>query len=331
MMRLQTMDALVRTLDADGHSAVADAVVAPWDHDTRPAFWRASANFQFVVEVGGRRCFLRFIGTDERNRTAIEQECAFVRWLHAEGVAVALPIAARDGTDVVTVDTQIGPVFAVLWEGARGEHPEIDTLHTSDFRRWGAALGAVHAASARYDGPTSTRLTWRDHIDLVFPFTDASQTTLMREWTAVRDQLAALPVDAANYGLIHFDFELDNLVWRDGTITAIDWDDCATMWFAADIAYALRDLALPTIDRYHPSEAAFLQGYRSRFALDPALLDRLSLFMRLHALILYGRLEWACDLDPDAEYPDWLRDLDARLRARNSRYLASLEAQAFID
>jgi len=45
-----------------------------------------------------------------------------------------------------------------------------------------------------------------------------------------------------NFGLIHFDFELDNLCWEDALIQMLDFDDCAYHWYAADITYALRDL-----------------------------------------------------------------------------------------
>ena len=56
--------------------------------------------------------------------------------------------------------------------------------------------------------------------------------------------LGALPVDRDRYGLIHFDFELDNLYWRDQTIGMLDFDDCAHYWYAADIAFWLKLCAL---------------------------------------------------------------------------------------
>ena len=41
---------------------------------------------------------------------------------------------------------------------------------------------------------------------------------------------------------IHFDFELDNIVWNTDKTGIIDFDDSAFYWFVADIAFALRDL-----------------------------------------------------------------------------------------
>ena len=81
----------------------------------------------------------------------------------------------------------------------------------------------------------------------------------------LRSQLTQLPLEGI--GLVHGDFELDNLKWSHGIPTAFDFDEAAVSWFAADVAIAVRDIA----DRPELL-AAFLSGYRSVRALttDPS-------------------------------------------------------------
>ena len=50
------------------------------------------------------------------------------------------------------------------------------------------------------------------------------------------DRLSELPRDPSCYGMIHGDFELDNLAWVDDTPTSFDFDDAARSWFVADVA-----------------------------------------------------------------------------------------------
>jgi Ser/Thr protein kinase RdoA (MazF antagonist) len=77
--------------------------------------------------------------------------------------------------------------------------------------------------------------------------------------------LAHLPRGADCFGLTHGDFELDNIAWESGEPTVYDFDDAALSWFAADIAFALRDLTggtgLPEPEHRLGYEG-FLAGYR---------------------------------------------------------------------
>jgi len=87
----------------------------------------------------------------------------------------------------------------------------------------------------------------------------------------LRSQLTQLPLEGI--GLVHGDFELDNLKWSHGIPTAFDFDEAAVSWFAADVAIAVRDIA----DRPELL-AAFLSGYRSVRALTDGPLYLVSQF-----------------------------------------------------
>ena len=86
---------------------------------------------------------------------------------------------------------------------------------------------------------------------------------------------------------MHGDFELDNLGWIGGSAVAYDFDEAARSWFVADIACAVRDLALLPARTPRSSEvelfAAFLNGYRQVRPLPEADLSHMPLFTAAHA------------------------------------------------
>ena len=125
-------------------------------------------------------------------------------------------------------------------------------------------------------------------------------------------------------GLIHFAFELDNLCWRDRAIGVLDFDDCAHYWYAADVAFALRDLFAGGVDLGHPSCRAFVRGYRAQHRLDDDMLARVPVFFRLANLLQHARLVRALDLPSQPGQPVWLQTLQTKLRGRVEVYRRSL-------
>jgi len=96
--------------------------------------------------------------------------------------------------------------------------------------------------------------------DVIHP----DETAVRRELGQIALSLGALPASPATSGLIHFDFELDNLVWRGEAVGILDFDDCAHYWYAADIAFALRDLFDGGADLDHRSFREFVGGAMPR-------------------------------------------------------------------
>jgi Ser/Thr protein kinase RdoA (MazF antagonist) len=148
--------------------------------------------------------------------------------------------------------------------------------------------------------------------------------TLMREWSEIVALLGALLVTRDNYGLIHFDFELDNLFWQDGKIGMLDFDGCAHYWYAADIAFALRDLFDGGALLNNASVRDFIAGYSSRYQLDETL-SAIPIFSRLARLLSYTSLVRALDLPPNMDYPDWLQRLRGKMQNKMEGYEALFE------
>ena len=328
MMRLSTLWAVDQTVDADGRSSVAERILERWPHDRGSArFFRSSANFVYSVEQAGRRCFLRFAAESERTRNAIEAEVRLVDWLAVAGVTVARPLPSHDGILCETVATDLGRFHAVLFAGLEGEHRDIEDLDEAGFQRWGAALGGLHAALAAYpDAALAPRPTWRDHLAFVDATIPADRVAVRAELAEVASALGSLPAPRDAWGPIHFDFELDNLVWRAGGIGVLDFDDCARSWYAADIAFALRDLFADGFDPDDASYLAFVRGYAAHHRPDERLMGEIPTFLRWIDLLVYTRIVSALDLPASSMHPEWLTGLNRRLRRRMSAYEAGLKA-----
>jgi Ser/Thr protein kinase RdoA (MazF antagonist) len=159
----------------------------------------------------------------------------------------------------------------------------------------------------RYPGAVGTaRGDWRDHLAFIRAHIPPDKPPVRRECDQIEAALGALPVDRDRYGLIHFDFELDNLYWQDQTIAMLDFDDCTHYWYAADVAFALRDLFADGVDLSHRSFRAFMGGYRAWRPLDDDMLSLIPLFLRLANLLGYARLVRALDLPRQPDHPAWL-------------------------
>lgn len=322
MMKLSLMNQVMQTVNDDWSCPFAEPILERWGYDPGSVYYfRGSANFLCLFRREGQRYFLRFNATTERSLAAVEAEVALVDWLHRNGIKVAAPIPAKSGRLVETVTTDLGEFIAVVFEAVPGAHPDLGELGPDGFKAWGAALGRLHSAMKRAPRSVgSHRPTWRDQMDVARQYITPADTDLQAVWQSLIDWAGALPTGPNEYGLIHYDFELDNLLWQDDSITILDFDDCLHSWYVADIAYALRDLFEEGVDLQSPSFQSFMAGYQEHHSVNPELLAQIPTFLRLHQLCLLGRLSRALNLGPDQALPDWLQGLNAKLQRRVDAY-----------
>jgi Ser/Thr protein kinase RdoA (MazF antagonist) len=330
-MTLRLMQDGVATVDDEWHSPLAERILQRWEHDPGQAlYWRASANFIFFFKRAGRDCVLRFNHASERTVKAIEAEVAYLNELAARRVLVATPLRSLSGSYVESVPTAIGTCHAVVFEAVPGAQHDLDELTAEQFVRWGRALGDVHTAASTASAAIGAgRPTWEEHLALIDASLPPEEEAALQALRSLRLQLQQLPTDPQHFGLIHFDAELDNLLWQGDHPTLIDFDDCAWYWFVADIAFALRDLfnvQVAGVDLAHPSFRHFIAGYRQAWPIAPETLELLPLFVRLHNLLAFVRLHRALTpLHPDGE-PAWMAALREKLVTKMRFYREGFSA-----
>jgi len=324
MMKLSLMQAVVATVSEQWESPLADNLLQHWEHDAGHAkFWRSSANFVFFFKESGRDYVLRFNHASERTAEVIQAEIDYVNALTESGIRVAKPVRSRTGNYVERIATDQGIFYAVVFEALLGKHIDMEELTTAQLVCWGKALGEFHQAATHYTQPG--RPTWQDHLAFIAETLPAEETAAWQTLAWLQQQLSEFPIDAQNFGLIHFDFELDNLIWDGDQAGLIDFDDSAWYWFAADFAFALRDLfgdSAAKVDLQHEIFLHFVEGYRLAKPINQAELARIPLFLRLHNLFALARLYRALTpVNPAGELP-WMAGLRSKLAAKMQFYRA---------
>jgi Ser/Thr protein kinase RdoA (MazF antagonist) len=349
LMRLSTFWAVHGALSAaEEPGPLARQVAARWHHDPGTLrLVRSSANSVYRFDTDGQGRFLRFAAGSERPRRQIEAEIELLQWLLARGLDVAAPVRSAAGHLVETVEADAGVFYAVVFETLAGRQLEIGDLDRDLFRVWGTALGGLHATTSQCPAAVlERRPSWRDDLAQVSSLIPAHETTVRRELDDLVRAMEGLPSGRERCGLIHGDFELDNLRWPDdgsaggdsagvgrgrgaprapGVPAMLDFDDCATHWYAADIAFALRADFDAGAGLDDASVQAFVGGYRAHHPLDDDALATVPLFSRLARLRSYTTQIRALDLPDSAAQPDWLRGLRRKLEAGAAAYAAELE------
>jgi len=326
MMKLTLMKRFFDTVDEEWRSPIADEIAAMWIRGEKTVrVVRASANFVASVNHAEQKYFLRFNHSNERTAEFIEAELRYIRHLSGQGIRANRPVRSLSGRYVESVSTEMGVFHAVFFEAAEGVQRELADLDLDGFERWGRALGEVHEASVGYRDLAIP--AWTDKAATVRRILPETEEVILRELEAVEKRLKALQVNDRNYGIIHYDFELDNLLWKDEVVSVIDFDDCARYWFVMDFACALQDLFDEHTGGFDMTEerfATFLRGYRSVRMMPDDEVSLIPLFVRLDHIYVYSRLYRSTLEGPMPGEPQWTTDLRNKLRKVNEAYLRDI-------
>ncbi len=307
-------------------------ILSRWEYDADNLdllnHYRISANAVYPFTCGGAVRILRFAPAAEKSLKQVRAELDFLRHLRGNGYPVPNTVFSRQGEEVEVVQTAIGPVYAQVFTRVPGAQLDLDTMDETTAQGWGAALGRLHALSEGYEPDGERRIDWCEQMAWmrgVFEKNGAQDA--LAEWERVNAWLSGLPVDRETYGLIHYDFEDDNVFLdaETGIFHAIDFDDALYHWYAVDVAVSLSCLEELPRERADWLQAAFLAGYRQQRRLGASWEQRFPHFRRYMALNSCARLLHALGGEAIADPPQWMvqlrAKLDAMLRSRREGFL----------
>lgn len=316
------MQAVIEAVDESRKNTVAEEIGSRWGAAPGSIrLFRASANFVFKFTREGQEYVLRFNHAEERTRQGVEAELAYVHHLAGQGIRVVQPVPSLRGGLVESVQTSLGLFHAVVFEAMRGQQLDLGELTPDQMAQWGNTLGGLHRASQSFAG--KGRPSWQDHLAWIGDALPPQEEAARRLLAEMQAQLGRLPVREDDFGLIHFDFELDNLIWTEEGLEIIDFDDSAHYWFAADIAFALRDLFGDSADGVELNQSDFqhfVRGYRAARPLAQEELENIPLFLKLHNLLLFVKLNRALETPTPTDAPLWVKGLRDKLSATRDVY-----------
>ncbi|GAA3400378.1 GNAT family N-acetyltransferase [Paenibacillus hodogayensis] len=318
MMSIKNM---VRGLEQD---APAKQLIRLWDHDAGTLrFWRASSNFVYSFARNGVRHFLRFIHEEDNALERIQTELDYVRYLIANGYPAAAPVRSNDGKWIETVHSEEGAYYGVVFEQAKGIYLSVDRMTDLHAEKWGTALAELHVLSESYPSAAVAQRSWDDALTFVAAVLHRhpDERGALRELEHVRGQLAELPAGPRLTGMIHYDFEADNMFYEseEARYYAIDFDDAMIHWYAMDIVSAIRDLEEQGNESARRKIERFLAGYRSVKSLDERYVRLFPLFQRFADLYTLARLLRSLEKLDIYGLPEWALTLKNKLLAACSR------------
>ncbi len=317
---------------------LAEMLLQNWEHDQPSSqlfsFFRISSNATYPFRRAGQTCFLRFCPTPEKPPEAVVAELDFIRYLRSNGYNAPETIPSKSGSELLQKETPWGNYLATAFKSS-GDKPlnEVDLQDEVVFA-FGKALGALHRLSRRYGDPKVRRWSHLDALNwIAVTLKDASGQELpLTELTLLRQYFSSIPKDPSTYGLVHYDFELDNVFFEPVTAScsAIDFDDAMYHWYIMDIEQTLDSLTDHTTEAdFQHKKTVFLNGYCGEFPLQDNMLHRLPTFRRFANLYSYTRILRSVQETWENE-PEWMQGLrnklSAALRSRSALFGTPIEA-----
>jgi Ser/Thr protein kinase RdoA (MazF antagonist) len=231
-------------------------------------------NAVFQVTEQGEQYVLRLHRPGHKPLTWIQSELTWLAALwHNTGLHVPRPVPAYDGSWVVQValpgtDT---PLYGVLFRWMGGDSRRPDTITLEETRLAGAFLAHLHDYAQIYTPPPEfarPRLDWDGLLGATSVYNPGEGAALFTESQTrifaaaaeqVRATMAGLGESRETFGLIHADFLVKNMLFQDGQVCALDFDECGWGYYLYDLTPALWQFK--DEPRYADLRAAYWAGY----------------------------------------------------------------------
>jgi Ser/Thr protein kinase RdoA (MazF antagonist) len=155
-------------------------------------------------------------------------------------------------------------------------------------------------------------------LDVLKLFPEEKEALMEAEW--LQEYLGSIPKSKSNYGLVHYDFEYDNVFYDNETksCNVIDFDDSMYHWYAMDILQAqvsLQDYISAELCNH--KKQCFIEGYLTEYEITNNTDDMVSACTRFADLYSYVRTLRATSEKWEHE-PEWLINLREKLNLQLS-------------
>ncbi len=302
---------------------LAMMLLGNWHYDSDSVdlmnHFRISSNAIYPFRRDNQVCFLRFSPNEEKPLYAIQAEIDCIQFLREKQYPALEPIPSKNHQLVMQQNTPWGVYNASAFYRVQGDR--LDTVPITDELLFssGQTLGKLHALSHNY---TDTQGRWSHQG--VFQWMEeylkihTQEKGVLKKLLELQKQFSTLPRTRQNYGLIHYDFEPDNLfVEKDSTtVSVIDFDDCHHNFFVMDILQAWNEFSDSFSEASHNEKRAlFLAGYEKEYAVDPHVWERSSILVEFASLYSFVRIHRCLDEKWDNE-PDWMIALREKLQSK---------------
>lgn len=300
---------------------LAKEALQNWEHDKDTlnemlSQFRISSNAIYPFCQKGAVCFLRLSPLDEKLEKNVFGEMAFINYLLECGYPALKPVKAKTGEICLKLCTEWGQFYATAFGRVDGVPIEDTDMSSEIMFEYGKTLGKLHSLSTKFD-PQSKKWTHSEVLDWIASVLSEYNAPdfVVLERLAIQRELDRLPANHDNYGLVHYDFELDNVFYdqEKGTCSVIDFDDGMYHWFALDIEQVFGSLEDELSgDSVQSARSEFMRGYKEEHCYTQEMEESRPLMRRFINLYGYARLI-RCVAEKFADEPDWMVALREKL------------------
>jgi len=311
---------------------LAKTALQNWEHDTETldemlSNYRISSNAIYPYKQRGEVCFLRFAPVDEKFEKNILGELEFINYLITNDYPALVPIPSIHKETCITLRSPWGEYYASTFRKVQGVQIEDMELTNDVLEAYGKALGRLHFLSSRFT-PKSAKWSHDEVLHWIEMTLNVHKApnVIFNELNAMKESLLQVPKSPENYGLIHYDFETDNVFYDETTRTCsvIDFDDGMYHWYALDLEQVFDSLGdMLEEEKLTHAKETFIQAYQTEFTFSNETENLFPLMRRFVNLYRYARLI-RCVSDRFDDEPEWLIGLRNKLNNVIDRYENSL-------
>lgn len=295
-----------------------------------------SENATYMVKnknTGEKDGVLRISRPGYHTQSELNSEMKWLRQINEyTPLVVANPIKGVDGKNIQVVKGSDGKdYFCVICEYLPGEAPDEnnEAKMVKQFSYLGETTAYLHRQTEIWNGTAKLdRMEW--NYDTIigehaawgrwqdFPeMTEEAEKLLDQVARIIRKRLQRYGKTENNYGLIHADLRLANLLLEDDQIKVIDFDDCGFGWHLHDLASALSFIEdKPIVPKL---VNAWLDGYRKVLPFTDTDFEEIDTFIMMRRMQLTAWLASHKESGPVAELSEGWMDGTVELAERYIR------------
>lgn len=316
------------------NSELALMLLKNWNYDDESVelfkYYRISSNAIYPFKNQSKIHFLRFIPASEKDNKCISQELEFINILSNNEFNVPNVIKSKFGNLIETKETPWGSYHAVVFESVGNETLESIEMTEEIAYNYGKSLARLHEISKEKVQSVLERNSIFDIFNMIegkLVKDISNNTRLLDHLNVLRKKFDKLDITYHSYGLIHYDYELDNIIYDNETqkLSAIDFDDCMYGFYGQDVERAINSIESELEEFQNIAKACFINGYLDAGGNLEMYSNNRALYKSFADLYSYFRVSSSLEEKWDNE-PEWMEVLRNRLSKRMTDYLDKLES-----
>lgn len=294
-----------------------------WSHDENQKDlvdnFRISSNAIYPFYNKQQVQFLRFAPAEEKPLAFINGEISFIEFLSLNGLNVPAMVPSISGEKIIHHTYKGINYRAITMTNVGGTR--LDRLHLSNalLFKYGGTLARLHQVSmkntARFNRPS-----YKNAFSFI--------RDKLNQWPYALEALKELellfesfPHCKTEFGLIHYDFELDNVffLFETDEMAIIDFDDSLYHFYAMDLVKSLANLEAESLEMKRSAQDiqqfknAFIAGYTAILPLPTLYKTHENAFERFQTLLTCARMHYALETASQRS-EDWAIGLIERFR-----------------